>query len=212
MLISEIFASIQGESTYAGLPCVFVRTGGCNLSCSYCDTSYAREGGTELSVDYIIKEVENFNTELVEITGGEPLLQKDTPLLAEKLLRKNFNVLVETNGSLDISILPEKSVAIMDIKCPGSNMSDMMDWKNIEKLRSGDEIKFVIQDRGDYVWSVEKIKQYKLENKKNPILFSCVFSKLPPENLVKWILEDRLKVRFQLQMHKYIWEPDRRGV
>ncbi len=211
MLVNEIFKSIQGESSYAGLPCSFVRLTGCNLKCSYCDTSYAFDDGQEMNISSIISHIDNSGIKLVEITGGEPLLQKETPLLIETLLKKKFFVLVETNGSVDIDIVPSKAVIIMDLKCPGSGMSDRMKWENIEKLSGNDEVKFVIGDRRDYLWSVEKIREYEL-NKKSHILFSPVCGKLEPKILVKWIMEDNLNVRFQLQLHKYIWGVDAKGV
>ena len=211
MLVNEIFKSIQGESSYSGFPCTFIRTSGCNLQCSYCDTIYASHTGQDLSVDEIMETVRKNKVKLVEITGGEPLLDEDTPLLAEKLLQENFTVLVETNGSLDIRILPAGTVKIMDIKCPGSNMSHKMHWQNISYLTKKDEVKFVVIDRLDYEWALEKIIKYDLHKRVN-ILFSCVFAKLEPQKLVEWILKDNLNVRFQLQIHKYIWHPDKRGV
>ncbi len=211
MVINEIFKSIQGESSYAGLPCCFIRLTGCNLKCSYCDTSYAFHDGQEMNISSIISNIDNSGIKLVEITGGEPLLQKETPLLIETLLKKKFSVLVETNGSVDIGIVPSKAVIIMDLKCPGSGMSDRMKWENIEKLSRKDEIKFVIGDRRDYLWAIEKIREYELD-KKSHILFSSVCGKLEPKTLVKWIMEDNLNVRFQLQLHKYIWGADAKGV
>ncbi|MEQ8189118.1 MAG: radical SAM protein [Candidatus Eremiobacterota bacterium] len=211
MVINEIFKSIQGESSYAGLPCCFVRLTGCNLSCSYCDSSYAFRDGEEMNVPSVISHIDKYGINLVEITGGEPLLQKETPLLIETLLKKHFSVLVETNGSIDIDIIPPQAVIIMDLKCPGSGMSDRMKWENIEKLSAGDEVKFVIGDRRDYLWAIEKIKEYKLDRKSH-ILFSSVHGRIEPKTLVKWIMEDNLNVRFQLQLHKYIWGADVKGV
>ena len=211
MVINEIFKSIQGESSYAGLPCCFIRLTGCNLKCSYCDTSYAFHDGQEMNISSIISNIDNSGIKLVEITGGEPLLQKETPLLIETLLKKKFSVLVETNGSVDIGIVPSKAVIIMDLKCPGSGMSDRMKWENIEKLSRKDEIKFVIGDRRDYLWAIEKIREYELD-KKSHILFSSVCGKLEPKTLVKWRMEDNVNVRFQLQLHKYIWGADAKGV
>ncbi|MEQ8171528.1 MAG: radical SAM protein [Candidatus Eremiobacterota bacterium] len=211
MVINEIFKSIQGESSYAGLPCCFIRLTGCNLKCSYCDTFYAFHDGQEMTIPSIISHIDNFSINLVEITGGEPLLQEETPFLIETLLKKNFTVLVETNGSIDIGIIPPKAFIIMDLKCPGSGMSDRMKWENIAKLSARDEVKFVIGDRRDYLWSVEKIREYEI-TKKSHILFSTVCGKLEPKTLVKWIMEDNLNVRFQLQLHKYIWGADVKGV
>ncbi len=164
-----------------------------------------------MNISSIISNIDNSGIKLVEITGGEPLLQKETPLLIETLLKKKFSVLVETNGSVDIGIVPSKAVIIMDLKCPGSGMSDRMKWENIEKLSRKDEIKFVIGDRRDYLWAIEKIREYELD-KKSHILFSSVCGKLEPKTLVKWIMEDNLNVRFQLQLHKYIWGADAKGV
>jgi len=164
-----------------------------------------------MTVPSIISLVDNLGINLVEITGGEPLIQKETPLLAETLLKKGFTVLIETNGSMDIDIVPRKALIIMDLKCPGSEMSGRMDMKNIEKLSAKDEVKFVIQDRRDYLWSVEKIKEYELTTKSH-IIFSSVHGRLEPKTLVAWIMEDNLNVRFQLQLHKYIWGADVKGV
>lgn len=209
--VNEIFKSIQGESTFAGLPCTFVRLSGCNLRCSFCDTTYAYEEGTEMPLDEVISAVENLGCNLVEITGGEPLLQKDASILAERLLRKNYQVLVETNGSLNIDPLPYGAIRIMDIKCPDSGMSDKMLWDNIKRLRPTDEVKFVISSRTDYQWAKEVIERYGLTNNGRtdipvcPILISPAFGKLEPKEVAQWLLEDNLKARLQLQIHKYIW-------
>jgi len=211
MLIKEIFRSIQGESSYSGLPCSFIRTAGCNLQCSYCDTVYASHGGEDLSLKVIMARIKKLGGNIVEITGGEPLLEEDTPVLAEKLIKEKFTVLVETNGSLDISVLPKEVIRIMDIKCPGSGMSEKMKWGNIQNLTDRDEVKFVISHREDYEWSINKIKEYDLE-KRTGVLFSCVFDRIEPKTLAGWILEDGIYVRLQLQLHKYIWGTDKRGV
>ncbi|MFH1115300.1 MAG: radical SAM protein [Pseudomonadota bacterium] len=210
-IVSEIFGSIQGESSYAGLPCTFVRLAGCNLRCRHCDTRYAQEGGTEMSLDEILGKVSSFGSNLVEITGGEPLMQEDTPTLAALLKQRGHQVLVETNGSLDISALPEGVIRIMDIKCPASGESGHFMWENIWRLRDSDEVKFVISDRHDYEWARGIVKE-RFGHSRIQVLFSTVFGELPPRNLVRWILEDRLAVRFQLQIHKYIWPHDARGV
>jgi len=209
--VAEIFKSIQGESTFAGLPCGFVRLAGCNLRCRYCDTRYAQEGGEEKSADQILDAVSSFGVKLVEVTGGEPLLQKNTPALAELLMKQGHKVLVETNGSLDISVLPEGVARIVDIKCPSSGESHNVRWENIWRLQDEDQIKFVISDRHDYEWA-RGIVLERFGMTKNEILFSTVFGEIPPTNLVKWILDDRLPVRFQLQIHKYIWPHDAHGV
>jgi len=211
MKVNEIFYSIQGESTYAGLPCAFVRLTGCNLRCSYCDTKYAYDDGEEKSVDEIIEKVNSYNCNLVEITGGEPLLQSETIDLASRLVENKKTVLVETNGSLDISVLTESVVRIVDIKCPGSKEHQKMFWDNLQNLRSADNVKFVLTDRFDFDWAVKIVEKFELVNKAH-VLFSPAFDLLKPELLANWILETSLPLRMQLQMHKYIWHPNKRGV
>ena len=200
-MVSEIFRSIQGESSYTGLPCTFVRLAGCNLRCRQCDTRYALEAGHEMSLDEILDRVSSLDSNLVEITGGEPLIQEGTPELTALLKQRGHRVLVETNGSLDISLLPEGVIRIMDIKCPASGESKQFMWENIWRLRDGDEVKFVISDRHDYEWARGIVRE-RFGRSRTEILFSTVFGELPPRNLVEWILEDRLSVRFQLQLHK----------
>lgn len=209
--ICEIYASIQGESSFTGYPCVFIRVSGCNLRCVYCDTRYAYEEGDEMSLDDIVRRVESHGIKLVEITGGEPLFQEETPKLAEALLSAGYGVLVETNGSLDISVLPEGAVRIMDIKCPSSGESGSVRWENLWRLRPEDEVKFVITDRHDYEWARGIVRE-RFGRRGANILFSPVFGELPPGVLVEWILDDKLQVRFQLQIHKYIWPHGARGV
>jgi len=209
--ICEIYASIQGESSFTGYPCVFIRVSGCNLRCVYCDTRYAYEEGDEMPLDDILHRVESHEIKLVEITGGEPLLQKGTPKLAEALLAAGYGVLVETNGSLDISVLPEGAVRIMDIKCPSSGESGSVRWENLWRLRPEDEVKFVITDRHDYEWARGIVRE-RFGRGGASILFSPVFGELPPGVLVEWMLEDKLQIRFQLQIHKYIWPHGARGV
>lgn len=204
MIITEIFKSIQGESSYAGLPCSFIRTTGCNLRCVWCDTEYAFYGGAQMSVPEVLAAIEPHHCALVEITGGEPLLQPDVPELATELLKRKHRVLVETGGSLDISVLPSDVIKIVDVKCPESGMSEQMDWKNLGRLSPADEIKFVINSRQDYDWAVDVMKRHQL-HEKNPVLFSPVHKNLPPEQLAGWILEDNLSVRFQIQLHKILW-------
>ncbi|MDQ1238162.1 MAG: 7-carboxy-7-deazaguanine synthase [Thermodesulfobacteriota bacterium] len=211
LLICEIFKSIQGESTFVGLPCVFVRLSGCNLNCTYCDTGYAKSEGYELDLSRIADTVKTLGVRLVEITGGEPLIQEETPLLAEMLSREGYLVLVETNGSLDISVLPEGVVRIMDIKCPSSGESHSNRWENLDFIRPGDEIKFVVCDRLDYEWAARVIMK-ELVKFSNTILISPVYGQLAPQELAQWILEDNLDVRLQVQVHKYIWSPHARGV
>lgn len=202
LTISEIFYSILGESTYQGLPCAFVRLGGCNLRCSYCDTPYAWEGGKEYSIEEILSHLAQYPTRLVEITGGEPLLQKGIYELIERFIEKKYQVLIETNGSINIGKVPSEVTIIMDIKCPSSGMADKMEWGNIEKLKNEDEIKFVLQDFSDYLWAKRIIEKYHLSSGK--ILLSPLFDKLSPKDLSKWILNDGLRGRVHLQLHKII--------
>ena len=209
--INEIYFSIQGESTKAGLPCVFVRLTYCNLRCKYCDTGYAFYEGKELSLEEIIAGVKKFDCKLVEITGGEPLVQSDTINLMQRLCDEGFEVLLETGGSLSIKEIDPRVKIIMDLKCPSSGMLKKNYYKNIDSIKPSDELKFVIGTREDYEWTKEIIQRYNLM-KKCIILFSVVFGELEPVRLVEWILEDKLDVRFQLQMHKFIWEPTTKGV
>jgi 7-carboxy-7-deazaguanine synthase len=210
LFVSEIFHSLQGESSYVGYPCVFIRLSGCNLRCAYCDTRQAYEGGTEMSIGQILDRVLSRQCGLVEITGGEPLLQDETPALAASLLQKGSAVLVETNGTQDIGLLPGGVIRIMDIKCPGSGESGKTDWNNIRNLRNTDEIKFVISHKDDFDWAKNVIQKHGLDVKAS-ILFSPVHGKLNPAELANWILEDRLRVRFQLQLHKILWPGWERG-
>ncbi len=209
--ISELFRSIQGESSYMGLPTAFVRLAGCNLRCRYCDTRHAWDEGPSMSVEEIVDQVLRYGLKLVEITGGEPLIQEETPRLASALLEKGCTVLVETNGTLDISVLPAGVIRIVDIKCPSSGEKEKTLWENIWKLTPDDEVKFVIANRHDYDWSKDIIRE-RFEIAGTKILLSAVFGELPPRNLVEWMLEDRLPARFQIQMHKIIWPHDMRGV
>jgi 7-carboxy-7-deazaguanine synthase len=204
MIITEIFKSIQGESSYSGFPCSFIRTTGCNLRCVWCDTQYAFYGGKTMSVDEVLATIEPHQCPLVEITGGEPLVQEEVPILAQRLLDTGRTVLIETGGSLDISVLPPKVIKIVDIKCPESGMMEKIDWGNLERLSPDDEIKFVINSRKDYDWAAQFLKKHELEGK-NLILFSPVYGKMNPAELADWILEDHLPVRFQIQLHKVLW-------
>ena len=204
MLITEIFKSIQGESSYAGLPCSFIRTTGCNLRCVWCDTEYAFYGGKQMTIVEILQAIKPHQCDLVEITGGEPLLQADVSQLAEELIRTNHKVLIETGGALDVSVLPKEVIKIMDIKCPESGMMDEMNWSNLEKLMPHDEIKFVINSRNDYDWAAKVLRDYQL-HKRNLVLFSPVYQKMQPAELAEWILQDNLPVRFQIQLHKSLW-------
>ncbi len=213
MKIAEIFRSIQGESTYAGLPCTFVRTAGCSLRCAGCDTDYAlsEDSGQEISIDTILKRVQELGVDLVEITGGEPLDQPETPELCQKILDLGYTVLLETNGSRPIETLPSAVIKIMDIKTPSSHMSDHNLWSNLEHLSEHDEIKFVIGTHKDFYWSVDICRKHDLFDR-CAILFSPLFDKINPRDLAQWILQDQISVRMQLQLHKYIWSPTRRGV
>lgn len=211
MRITEIFYSVQGESTYSGLPCVFVRTTGCNLRCLWCDTAYAFYGGQEMRLEEILAQVRGYHCKLVELTGGEPMLQKETPELARRLLQEGFTVLIETGGSLDLSPLDTRVIKIMDLKCPGSGEADRNYWPNLEILQPHDQIKFVIKDRRDYDWAVRVIHEHHLEER-FPLLFSPVFNEMDYRQLAEWLLADRVNARVQIQLHKYIWPPDLRGV
>ena len=211
MKVCEIFSSIQGESSFAGIPCTFIRLTGCNLRCSYCDTSHAYYEGQEFTVDEVIREVQRTGINLVEITGGEPLLQNEAHLLIKRLIDEGYKVLVETNGSQDIKKIDKKAIVILDIKTPNSGMSKEMDFSNLDYIKSSDEIKFVITNREDYEWSKDIIQKYKLMEKCK-LLFSPAFGPLPPENLAKWIIGDKLRIRFNLQLHKYIFSSEQRGI
>ena len=211
MKINEIFKSIQGETTFQGLLSVFIRTSGCNLRCNWCDTTYAYYDGADYTVDEILKIVEKNQCKYVVITGGEPLQQIDTTILVGQLINNSYTVLVETNGSQDISGLHPEAIRIMDIKCPSSGMSDKMLWGNIDYLSPHDEVKFIIADYEDYVWTKSVIESYKLTSICT-VLTSPVFGRLDLRVLSEWIIKDNLPVRLQLQLHKYIWGPNVRGV
>ncbi len=209
--VNEIYHSIQGESTNAGLQCVFIRLTGCNLRCTYCDTEYAFFEGKERSVDEIIEEVKKYNCKLVEVTGGEPLMQDESCELMKKLCDEGFSVMLETAGNMPIKEVDKRVKIIMDLKCPSSGMMDKNLYENVDHLKKDDEVKFVIGNREDYDWMKDIISKYDLQNK-CALLASVVFGKLEPLTLVNWILEDKLEVRFQLQMHKFIWYPETKGV
>ena len=211
MQITEIYKSIQGESSFAGMPCVFVRTTGCNLRCVWCDTEYAFYGGQKMSVDEVVEKVESYDCDLVEITGGEPLLQKEAPQLAQKLLSRDHTVLIETSGERDISVLDERVIKIMDLKCPGSGETERNRWENLAFLTPKDEVKFVIKDRADYDWVLDVIKKHNLEERVK-ILFSPVHGELDLSDMADWFLKDGLRVRFQIQLHKVIWSPQAKSV
>lgn len=209
--INEIFFSIQGESSMSGLPCVFVRLTYCNLRCVYCDTEYAFFEGKDIEIDEIIKEVEKYKCKLVEITGGEPLVQGNVHELITKLCDLGYKVMIETGGSLPIVNIDKRVKIIMDLKTPYSKMMHKNLYENIDYIKPEDEVKFVIGSREDYDWSKEIINKHDLLNKCS-VLMSPVFKEIENIDLVNWILTDKLNVRFQIQLHKYIWHPETRGV
>jgi 7-carboxy-7-deazaguanine synthase len=211
--INEIFYSIQGESLYAGLPCVFIRLTGCNLRCAYCDTRYAHDEGTDMTISEILARIESYPASaLVEITGGEPLFQENTPDLVKQLLDHGRTVLMETNGSLDISRIDSRCIRIMDIKCPSSRMHSQNDPDNLRRISHSDQIKFIIETHADYVYALNVLKQLPPDFPRSSVLFSPAFGSLSPSLLAKWILQDCLGVRLHLQLHKLIWPDAARGV
>jgi 7-carboxy-7-deazaguanine synthase len=225
MVITEIFKSIQGEGTRAGLPCIFVRLTGCNLRCTWCDTEYAFHGGTKNTLDEILERVRSLagdgqrRVSLVEITGGEPLLQPETPALAEKLLAAGYTVMIETSGERFVGVLPRGVIKIMDVKCPDSGAPDTFDASNLSAVGADDEIKFVIASRRDYDFARDFTERYRLASRVRQVLFSPVFAdpggrwpSLSARELTEWILADRLPVRLGLQLHKFIWDPATKGV
>jgi len=210
--IHEIYHSIQGESTWVGWPCVFVRLTFCNLRCNYCDTEYAFYEGKNQTFREIVDAVAAFGCDLVEITGGEPLLQKNVLPLMSMLCDSGYTVLLETSGAQDISKIDPRVHRIMDLKTPGSGEVDKNLWSNIVHLNLRDEVKFVMGSREDYEWSRDKIQEHDLTSRCRAVLFSPIFGRIDPRQIVEWILADKLNVRFQLQMHKFIWSPTQRGV
>jgi len=212
LTVNEIFYSIQGESTRAGRPCVFVRLTACDLRCSWCDTPYAFHEGAKRSLDEVIAEVERYDCPLVEITGGEPLLQDDVYPLMEQLLARGRTVMLETGGHRPITRVPRAVVKIVDVKCPGSGEAGRNDWGNLGALAPHDEVKFVIQDRADYEFARDVIGRYDLATRSGAVLMSPVHGVLEPRLLSEWMLADHLPARLQLQLHKYIWSPTARGV
>jgi 7-carboxy-7-deazaguanine synthase len=212
LTINEIYHSIQGESTWAGRPCVFVRLTFCNLRCNYCDTAYAFYEGEKMPLREIVERVTAFGCPLVEITGGEPLLQKNVLPLMTMLADAGTIILLETSGAHDISKVDPRVHRIMDLKTPGSNECERNLWSNIPHLTRRDEVKFVIGSREDYEWSREKMREHNLPKRCHAVLFSPIFGRIEPREIVEWMLADKLEVRFQLQMHKFIWSPTARGV
>ncbi|MSR25103.1 MAG: 7-carboxy-7-deazaguanine synthase QueE [Nitrospiraceae bacterium] len=211
MRITEIFYSIQGESSFTGRPCAFVRLTGCPLRCTWCDSEYTFHGGTEMALDAVLAQVRSYDCRLVEVTGGEPLHQPEAFTLIEQLCADGYEVLVETSGALDIAPVDPRAHIIMDVKCPGSGMMDRMDWKNLDRIARKDEVKFVIKDRTDYEFARTITERHNLAGR-CPILFSPSFGELDPRQLAEWVLADKLPVRVQLQLHKLIWDPQTRGV
>ena len=212
LTVNEIFHSIQGESTHAGRPCVFVRLTACDLRCSWCDTPYAFHEGEKMSIDEVLEKVRSYGCDVVEVTGGEPLLQKDVYPLMERLLDEGRTVLIETGGHRDAGDVPERVHRIIDVKCPASGEMSKMHWPNLERLRPSDEVKFVIQDRADYEYARRIAAEYHLADRCAAVLFSPVHGVLDPKALASWMLADRVPARLQLQAHKYIWDPSTRGV
>jgi 7-carboxy-7-deazaguanine synthase len=211
--VNEIFYSIQGESTYAGWPCVFIRLTGCNLRCRYCDTTYAYEQGQDMSCDFIVAKVKDFNCNLVEVTGGEPLIQRATPRLVSDLVKQGHIVLLETNGSQDISVIDSKCIRIVDIKCPSSGMKQENYWKNLEHLTPTDQLKFVIADREDYLFAKTVLDNPAIKRRRKlAVNFSPVFNEMRLKELATWMLEDHLRARLHIQLHKYIWGENAKGV
>jgi 7-carboxy-7-deazaguanine synthase len=211
--ITEIYVSVQGESTWTGLPCTFIRLTGCPLRCTYCDTEYAFFGGKKMELADIMEQVRQIGCPLIEVTGGEPLAQPNCIALLRALVDDGYKVLLETSGAYPINDVPAEVVRIVDLKCPSSGESHRNLYDNIEHLQSHDEVKFVIGSREDYEWSVDQVRQHSLPERVQAVLFSCVFGGVEPAELIQWMLDDHLhKIRFQLQAHKFIWPPDMKGV
>ena len=209
--VNEIYYSIQGESSFSGFPCIFIRLTYCNLRCSYCDSEYAFYEGSDMTIDEIVKKIKKYNCNLVEVTGGEPLVQSECINLLNKLIDLNYDVMLETGGSLPVNLVHKNIKKIIDFKCPSSKMEHKNLWSILDDVSNNDEIKFVIGNKNDFEWAQNKILEHDLENKCT-LLFSCVFDKLDYKILVKWMLESNIKARFQLQTHKHIWEEETRGV
>lgn len=212
LVVHEIYASIQGESSFSGLRCTFIRLTGCNLRCAWCDTEHAFFGGVRMARSEVVVKALSFDTPLIELTGGEPLLQPGAIPLLKELCDQNKVVLLETSGERDISAVDSRVHRIMDIKAPGSGESHRNRWENIALLTMRDEVKFVLSDRHDYEWTRSVIERYDLAQKVGHVVLSVVHGKLEPKSVVQWMLEDKLPARFQLQMHKFIWPPETRGV
>ena len=209
--INEIYYSVQGESTHTGRPCIFIRLTYCNLRCSYCDTEYAFYEGKDMKIAQIISEIQQWGCNLVEVTGGEPLFQEECIDLLHELINSNYEVMLETGGSLSISDVPKKVIKIVDFKCPSSKMEKKNLWSIVDDLQGHDEVKFVIGNREDFDWAKDRITEYSLD-KICTLLFSPTFGEIDPQQIVEWILADNLPVRMQMQMHKMIWSPEEKGV
>jgi 7-carboxy-7-deazaguanine synthase len=209
--VIEVYASVQGESTHAGRPCVFIRLAGCNLRCTWCDSEFTFTGGTHRTIDEIVSEVAGMGIALVELTGGEPLVHRQAIVLIARLQDHGLEVLVETSGSIDIGPVPEGARVIMDLKPPDSGEEASNLWSNLDRLRPGDEVKFVLASRRDYEWSRDVVREHSL-NRRVPVLFSPAHGLLDPVDLAEWLVGDKLDVRLQLQLHKHIWPPEARGV
>ena len=211
--VNEIFYSIQGESTFAGFPCIFIRMTGCNLRCAYCDTTYAYEEGDDIPIESILTTVKKFSCNLIEVTGGEPLIQDKTPDLISALINNGYTVLLETNGSQDISTVDTRCIRIVDIKCPSSEMDNKNYWKNLDYITPNDQLKFVIAHRQDYLYAKKVLDSPAIKGRKKLLInFSPVFNEIDLKDLAEWILADNLTVRLQIQLHKYIWGEHEKGV
>ena len=209
--INEIFYSIQGESTYVGLPCIFIRLTYCNLRCTWCDSEYTFKDGQDMSIPEIISTISNYNCNLVQVTGGEPLVQKNCIELLKRLDANDYQILLETGGSLSLDNVPKSVIKIVDFKCPGSGMEKKNLWSILDDIDSKDEIKFVIKDKNDFKWAESKVKEFDLD-KTNQVIFSPVFDVLKYETLAEWIKSSKLNIRMQIQLHKHIWSPELTGV
>jgi 7-carboxy-7-deazaguanine synthase len=212
LTVHEIYKSIQGESTHTGRPCVFVRLTACDLRCRWCDTTYAFTGGQKMPLEDVVSAVEKYDCTLVELTGGEPLLQKEAPDLMAALIERGHEVLIETGGHIPTDRVPAGVVKIIDVKCPGSGEASKMHWPNLDRLAPADEVKFVIADRADFDYAQDVVTRHRLVERARAVLFSPAHGLLPAADLARWILDAGLPVRLQLQAHKYIWSPDARGV
>ena len=205
--INEIYFSIQGESTHAGRPCIFIRLTYCNIRCSYCDTEYAFQDGNDMEISDILDKIKQWDCNLIEVTGGEPLFQDECIDLLKELIQHGYEVLLETGGSLSVKDVPEKVIKIVDFKCPSSGMVEKNLWSIIDDLMPFDEVKFVIGDRQDFEWASKMLNKYSL-SKKCTVLFSPIFNGIDPSLIADWILEEYLPVRLQIQLHKHIWKPE----